>query len=251
VNALRIATWNLGRPTESQRVRRERLTLFIRKVNADIWVLTETHSSVSPGSDFQSVVTTTSDRPAEAGEAWTAIWSRFPMSVLGALSDPARAVAARVEPPGRCPIVVYGTVLPWLGGAWREVPAAKGAAYAAALAAQARDWTTLQSDHPDCDFVLAGDMNQDLAESHFYGSRGNRAALVAAFQSSGLTCLTAGADDPVRLGGVRALATIDHLCVSDRLAQQVRWPLVAWPFGPIPTKTLTDHFGTAAGFSAA
>jgi hypothetical protein len=147
--------------------------------------------------------------------------------------------------------VVYGTVLPWLGSAWRDVPAAKGAAYAAALEAQGGDWTTLQSDHPDCDFILAGDMNQDLAETHFYGSRGNRAALLAALQARGLRCLTAGVDDPVRLGGARAHATIDHLCVSAGLAEQVRWPRVAWPFGPIPTKTLTDHFGTAADFSGA
>ena len=66
-----------------------------------------------------------------------------------------------LEPPGRRPIVVYGTVLPWLSSPWRDVPAANGAAYAAALEGQARDWATLQRDHSDCDFIVAGDLIQE------------------------------------------------------------------------------------------
>jgi endonuclease/exonuclease/phosphatase family metal-dependent hydrolase len=251
VNCLRIATWNLQRPTASHSARREHLTSWLRKVNADVWVLTETYSAITPGDDFEVVATTTSDRPVEPGESWTAIWSRFPISALGVSSDPARAVAARVEPPGRRPIVIYGTVLPWLGSGWRDVSAADGAAFAAALEAQTGDWKRLQVEDPECDFVVAGDLNQDLIEQHFYGSHANRAALAVALQAGGLTCLTAGVDDPVRLGGTRAHATIDHLCVSARLAAQARWPRFAWPLGPFPTKALTDHFGTAADFHGA
>jgi endonuclease/exonuclease/phosphatase family metal-dependent hydrolase len=268
VSALRIATWNLGRPTASQSARHERLTSWLQKINADIWILTETHSAITLGNDFH-VVATTRDRTTEPGGSWTAILSRFPMSRLGASCDPARAIATRVEPPGRRPIVVYGTVLPWLGSSWGDVPAANGAAFAAALNAQADDWKRLQADDPGCDLVVAGDLNQDLvvsgdlnqnsgvadhlnvelAEKHFYGSRANRAALAAAFQARGLTCLTGGVNDPVRLGGARAHATIDHLCVSARLAAQARWPSFAWPAGLLPTNGLSDHFGTAADFN--
>ena len=261
MNVIRIATWNVQRPSASQSARCEGLTSWLRKVNADVWVLTETHSAVTPGEGFTLLSTTSSDRPARPGESWTAIWSRFPMSALGVSSDPARAVAARVEPPGRRSIVVYGTVLPWLGSAWGTVPADNGAAFAAALEAQARDWKKFQDDNPECDFIVAGDLNQDLvavdgpnkglAEKHFYGSHANRTALVVALQAHGLTCLTSGVDDPVRLGGARAHATIDHLCVSTRLAAQARWPCFAWPPEPVPTGTLTDHFGTAADFHCA
>jgi exonuclease III len=256
LNALRIATWNLDRPTAAQK--RECLMAWIRKVNADVWVFTETHSEMKPAEDFHPAVSTTkSDRPGDPGESWTAIWSRFPITGLGVSSDPARAVAARVEPSGRHPIVVYGAVLPWLGSAWGIVPADNGAAFAAALEAQARDWKSLQAHHPDCDFIVAGDLNQDLvvedlhqdlAEKHFYGSHANRAALTLAIKDAALTCLTRGLDDPVRLGGAREHATIDHICVSARLAAQARWPRFAWPPGPVPTKALTDHFGAGADF---
>ena len=74
-----------------------------------------------------------------------------------------------LTPPGRPPIVVYGTVLPWLGSPWRGVPALNGAAFAAALEAQAADWNRLQAEHPECDFAVGGDLNQDLAhEPHYY-----------------------------------------------------------------------------------
>ena len=83
------------------------------------------------------------------------------MSALGVSSDPAGAVTARVEPPGRRPIVVYGTVLPWLGSAWRHVSAGNGAAFAAAVEAQTGDWNRFQIDDPS-GLVVAGDLNQDL-----------------------------------------------------------------------------------------
>jgi hypothetical protein len=70
--------------------------------------------------------------------------------------------------------VLRGTVLPWLGSAWHGIPAADGAAFSAALNAQLADWLSLQQDNPDCDFILAGDLNQDLSTSHYYGSRKNQ-----------------------------------------------------------------------------
>jgi hypothetical protein len=245
LRTMRVGTWNLDRPTASQNERGESLTSWLRKVNADVWVLTYTHSAITPGEEFGLVAT--SAPPGAPGEFWTAIWSRFPISAFTISCDPSRAVVARIEPPGRRPIVVYGTVLPWLGSAWSDASAAKGAAFAAALEAQTRDWKRIRANNCECDLIVAGDMNQDLVgKPHFYGSRENRLALDAAFTACGLTCLTSGLDDPVRLGGARAHAAIDHLCASERLAAQARWPRFSWPPGPIPDKTLTDHFGTAA-----
>ena len=246
----RFATWNLQRPTALQGERRRRLSSWLGKVNADVWVLTETHSTVTPGEGFNVPATTSVDPIHEPGEAWATIWSRFPMCALPPSSDPTRAVAALIHPPGGRPIVVYGAVLPWVSSPWRDVPAAKGAAFAAALDVQSADWRALAAAHPDCDLVVAGDFNQDLAISHYYGSRVNHGALAAALARSGLTCLTAGVDDPVSLGGARSHATIDHLCVDASLAARARWPRLAWPLGPGPDKALSDHFGVAVDFGA-
>lgn len=206
---------------------------------------------VSPGKGFTVVETTETDRSEEPGEAWTAIWSRFPIRRLGVTSDPARAAVALVEPPGRLAIIVYGTVLPWIGSTWRKFPASKGAAFATALESQTQDWTRLRSDHGECDLVVAGDLNQDLAEPHYYGSNANRAALNVALGLAELTCLSRGDDDPVRLKGAREHSTIDHLCASASLTAQAQWPLFSWPPGPAPDKSLTDHFGTGADFNCA
>lgn len=136
---------------------------------------------------------------------------------------------------------MYGTVLPWLGSTWRGVPAADGEAFGAALAAQSSDWSRLRAAYPGHDFVLAGDFNQDLAPSHYYGSRRNRERLVRALDAAGLVALTAGDDDPVYRASC-AHACIDHICLSAqghwRVEGLSRWPATI-------DGRLSDHFGIA------
>jgi hypothetical protein len=88
--------------------------------------------------------------------------------------------------------------LPWLGSGWRDVRAVGGEAFAAALNLQAQDWGALRAAYPDHDLILAGDFNQDLADSFYYGSHDNRRRLVEALQTTGLIPLTSGVGDPVR-----------------------------------------------------
>ncbi len=44
---LRLATWNVERPNLSEATRRARLLTAMQTVQADIWVLTETHTERS------------------------------------------------------------------------------------------------------------------------------------------------------------------------------------------------------------
>jgi hypothetical protein len=104
-------------------------------------------------------------------------------------------VAARVVPTSGAPLVVFGTVLPWLGSSWSDITARNGAAFSAALEAQSSDWRALRASHPDHDIVVAGDFNQDLANTHFYGSRANRQKLLSVLECSGLVAHTAAAND--------------------------------------------------------
>jgi endonuclease/exonuclease/phosphatase family metal-dependent hydrolase len=237
---LRIATWNVERPKRSEATRRDRLLKAIQAVQADIWILTETHTSISPGPDFTAVSTQQSDRAHEPGESWVAIWSRFPMESMASTSDPCRAIAVWVRPEGGRSLIVYGTVLPWLGSRWQGIPAAGGAAFSAALSAQHADWLALQRENPDGDFILAGDFNQDLGTAHYYGSKQNRAALEGVIATAKLQCLTAAALDPVPKHAP-SNASIDHICVSEGLI------LVgcskSWPMTEKPQKGLSDHFG--------
>ncbi|MGB7251944.1 MAG: endonuclease/exonuclease/phosphatase family protein [Phormidesmis sp.] len=239
---LRIATWNVARPKLPEAPRRARLLTAMRTMQADIWVLTETYTAFSPGSEFASVTTQGADRPSEPGETWVAIWSRFPMQPVSQTSDSCRAVAVRIMPPGSRALIVYGTVLPWLGSAWQGIPAAGGAAFSAAVDAQLADWRSLQQDNPNCDFILAGDLNQDLGTAHYYGSRKNRIALQTALRTANLQCLTAAEFDPVP-NHAPSHASIDHICISKGLTSV--GSAVSWPVSDRPQKNLSDHFGVS------
>lgn len=237
---LRIATWNVERPKLSEATRRARLLEAMQMMQADIWVLTETHTALSPGSGFTAVTSQGTDRPCEPGETWVTIWSRFPMQPVDHISDSCRAIAVRITLPGSRALIVYGTVLPWLGSTWQGIPAAGGAAFSAALTAQLADWRSLQRDNPDCDFILAGDLNQDLSSSHYYGSKKNRIALQSALLTANLQCLTAAELDPVPKHAP-SHASIDHICISSRLT--LVGSAVSWPVSDSPQKNLSDHFG--------
>lgn len=238
VNAtVRVATWNVARPLPNHVTRLNRLRTAIADVDADVWIFTETHDALTSG--VAEHVHASASRRGEPGERWVAIASRWALEPL-ATADAERTAAALVKPPNGRRFIACGTVLPWLGSPWRDVPAAQGAAFAAALAVQLADWRRLQAEMPDASFVLAGDLNQDLAERHVYGGRRNRAALEGALTAAGLRCLSAGADDPVPHHAPDR-ASIDHICVDSRL--QPAGPLRSWPQEAAPRRTLSDHFG--------
>jgi hypothetical protein len=141
---LRIATWNIERPKRSEATRRDRLLKAIQTVQADIWILTETHTSISPGLDFTSVSTQQADRAQEPGESWVAIWSRFPMESAASTSDSCREIAHRL----------WHLVRQSLA---RDSCGGRRAAFSAALSTQLADWLSLHQNSPDCDFIVAGD----------------------------------------------------------------------------------------------
>ena len=246
---MKVATWNLERPLPSNGRRVARIVEEIGRVGADIWVLTETHDVVSPGTSYSCVSTTGMDHPGEPGERWVTIWSHYGIEPLNETSDPMRAVAARVVPPVGPPLIVYGTVLPWLGSPWRHVVASRGQAFAAALEAQASDWRRLRALYSDHDFLLAGDFNQDLANTHYYGSRSNRRALQDALNGASLVALSAGDNDPVRRDSPPC-ACIDHICLSDASLWKPG-ELCRWPAAATPNPGLSDHFGIEVTFELA
>lgn len=240
---LKIATWNLARPVNPQGVRGARIRDWLHTIDADVWVLIETHDGVTPGPGYSCASSAEPDRASTSGERWVSIWSRYPIEQLPPTRDPARTVAARVMHPGAGAFLVYGTVLPWLGSTWRDYPARGGVAFRAALDAQVADWVDLRALFPADELFVLGDLNQDLVETHYYGSRANREALRRALATADLVALTAGESDPVRREAA-PYACIDHVCLS----KESRWCPGAptrWPQGSTPHPRLSDHFGIA------
>lgn len=239
---MKIATWNLERPKTASGARVSRLREHMVSVAADVWILTETHEDLAPGVDYNCAASGTPDRPSHPGERWIAIWSRFPMGEPIPTCDPARTIAVRVMADDGPNLLVYGTVLPWLGSPWNGHASRGGVAFEKAIAEQEDDWTRLSQENPDCEFILAGDLNQDLSDRHFYGSRMNRARLRKALLDAGLQAMTAAPTDPVSAHS-RTRASVDHLCVP---LTSIRWrhgSSGSWPRTESPPRDLSDHFG--------
>ena len=239
---MKLAVWNVERLPS--RPRRDRVLAVIESVAADVWILTETRAGFTPGTDYKGFCSGTPDEPERAGEVWAAIWSRYPMDKLGPTSDAARSVAALIQPPTGAPLLVYATVLPWVGSQWRGRPGRGGEAFGAALDAQAADWLRLKDEHPAAELCVAGDLNQDLSDHHYYGSTAGRQQLICALESAGLRSMTAYPTDPVRAVAPDR-ASIDHICVPKA---STRWrddALEVWPQRPAPDRLLSDHYGVA------
>ena len=202
----------------------------MERINPDVWVLTETNRYLLPGPEYSLVAYSSeaADRRSDAGERWTAIWSRLPARALSLTADRERCAAAIVEG-----VPIVGTVLPWLADS-RD--ALRGAdAFCVRLAEQAQDWSRLHSEF-GC-VCVAGDFNQDLLTSgHYYGSRRGRGALRVALDDAGLECLTASPNDPLQTVG---LACIDHICVGGLDADG----LGVWPTPGTLGKGVSDHYG--------
>src|SRR5674476_1400732 len=79
---LKIATWNLARVLPKDTARTAKIVGWLDRIDADVWVLTETHNSVSPGPGYSAASTGYPDRPGEPGERWATIWSRLPIEPL-------------------------------------------------------------------------------------------------------------------------------------------------------------------------
>ena len=241
---MKLATWDIALPVQPRR--RQALRAETDRVNADVWVLTETHDSFSPGHAFTHSSAAGRDGKHEPGHRWVTIWSRHPVERI-ATSDAERSAAVQVCPADSARFVVYGSVLPWLGSRWRGNESPRGVAFREALAVQAADWQRLRREYPSDELFVLGDLNQDLVSPRYYGSRANRIALEQALEDAGLVALTAGNADPVRRDSAPH-ASIDHICAR----RDSEWRSVSafrWPEGSLPDRRLSDHFGVELTFA--
>ena len=243
---MKIGNWNLERVLPSQS-RCSSIRTHLSKMDADIWILTETHELVGPGSGYSSVMSGEPDRESELGEHWAGIWSRHPIIHLPSfVSDTARCTAAFIEHPDIGEIVVYALVLPWIGSEWRDFKSANGVAFAEALHTYFGDWQRLRAAFPNALHIVAGDFNQDLAPYHYYGSKIQRELLEAALAAPDIkmTAVTADANDPADWNREQRYACIDHICVSEKPRLRIG-KTVRWPESGKPDQSLSDHVGVA------
>ena len=237
---LRLATWNVERPKprgwKVPPAQRRRMA----EVDADIWVLTETHLDHIPTDEhLHSVFSPPHPERRPDHERWTAIWSRWPLTPI---EDPAphrRGTVAAIADTPLGPVVLYGTVVAWANEPNHDdgTPARMWEVHLAELDRQASEWAALRTLHPDLPLVVAGDFNQDRDGSGWYGTRRTRDRLTSGLEAAGLVCATA--DDVVAAGLLRTHHLVDHICVPTSLAG--RSTVGCWENIDDDGQRLSDH----------
>ncbi len=247
-NGIRIATWNLDRSGIRGKARLAPQLEFLKSVDADILVLTETHELVKPfGYDYYLA----SERDPgyhKVGESCATIWSRFPMTEIPTATENRYfTVCAEIQgPPGIGNVIVYGTIITYHGdGVSQCVPV--WSRHRAAVKSQVAEWNALALRYSNRMRVVAGDFNENLDGRRWYGVADAKEALTVGMLAADMHCPTAAPDLSLfNSPGSLSRSTVNHVCVSNGKAKVTG--VQAWE-GTQAGVALSDHNGILVDFA--
>lgn len=219
---LKIATWNVERPSNSSKIKNGKILEALKGIDADILILTETNSCINPGEGYCSFATSsltgsfsTKDGEYREGENRVTIWSKFPGSRHKDFSDSHSSICAAISTPlGE--LNVYGTIIGIYGN--------RDKSFNVDLEVQLADWQRLCRMGNVC---IAGDFNISFADGYYYTKLG-RQKMDDCFQSLKV-------DVPTR----KIPQNIDHIAISESLLKSVVCKTEIWN----EDKKLSDHMG--------
>jgi endonuclease/exonuclease/phosphatase family metal-dependent hydrolase len=240
---VKIATWNVayGRGSANQLRLKQ-----IQEVDADIWVLTETHDDLDLGPDFcriQSLCrsdedSTKGNRNIDEMSRWVTLWVRQSIFVDEITIEPDRRSAACLIASGETRLVVYGLVLPWYNDQETE-------SFTEEIERHQKRWMRFVRES-NASLCVAGDFNVNLGGPHYYGAAASRSAINKMIQSSELTVVTRFRDDaPSR--GASLYGLIDHIALSKSICD-IEPKVERWSQKNGDGRAMSDHDGTAIQF---
>ena len=252
---MRIATWNLERPQNNTTKRSQLLGEKIKEINADIWVLTETHDAISPGAEYHPISSEPAPNPPvlhKEGERRTTIWTCYPIKETIPTNTPDRTVCTDIDTSFGS-LLIYGTIIPYhRSGCPPYGTARQWEAHYAAIATQGAEWQRLRRQFPSHGFCMAGDYNQNRDGGRWYGTKWGRSLLTLALGESGLHYVTE--EDFIANGTLPdngskgkdgkklSQRSIDHISLSNKWAEQVV-KVGAWPGTTESGYQMSDHSG--------
>jgi hypothetical protein len=234
---LRIAEWNLERSGIDRTSRIPGQLDVIRRINADVWILTETHSAIALDG-YYPLVSMRDPNYHQEGESCVTIWSRWPMRSVS-IADPALTVCADLHLPSReQKMLVYGTVIPYGGDGVSKRKALPWERHRAAVQLQTAEWLKLRELYRDHALCVAGDFNANLDGTRWYGVNDAKNAIRRGLVAAGMSCATEADLRAPPFEMTRA--TVNHICLSDNLHGKVE--MKAWE-GTENGRYLSDHNG--------
>ena len=227
---LRIATWNLDRSGIRRTGRIRRQVELMMEIGADIWILTETHASVSlPG--YCQIASDPDPGYHFEGESCVAIFARSSLRQIST-HDPFATVCAEFEGPSG-PIMAYGTIITYGADGVSEGLARPWERHRKAVQQQTAEWRELQERYPSHLRCIAGDFNMNLDGRRWYGVKDAKEAVLMGLEDAGMYCATA--EDLQRPPHNLSRSTVDHICLSNSMTDVA---LEVWM-----DKDLSDHNG--------
>ncbi len=208
-------------------------------VDADIWILTETHVDHSPGPGYDGVHTPAIPDRRPADERWVGIWSRYPIAPITDPRPRGRGTAAALVSTPTGDIVVYGCVIAWANDPLLAdgSPATMWRAHAETIAQIDHDLVVIRDRYPSLPIFVGGDFNQDRDGSGWYGTNAVRQQLTDVLDRHGLACVTGF--DVVAAGLLDNHHLVDHICVPATLAE--RATVNCWEILDEKGVRLSDH----------
>ncbi len=233
----RIATWNLERSGVHRTARIPNQLNTIQRFNADVWILTETHTAIAlPG--YKSLASVRDPNYHQSGECCVSIWSRWPMRSIST-ADPILTLCAEFQLPfGARKMLVYGTIITYGGDGVRDGAARPWERHRAAVRQQTAEWLKLREQYRDHVLCVAGDFNENLDGTRWYGVADAKEGIKQALVVSRMRCATLADLRAPPFGMTRA--TVNHICLSENLRATSR--LEAWE-GTLDGVRLSDHNG--------
>jgi len=214
---MKIATWNLEfLKRTSSRDKTAKIVATLKEVGADIWILTETNSAISPGDGYTPVFSDPLPVPGpynrRTGDYEAMIWSKFPLSQIS-IAESSTSVCAKAQT-SLGEVYFYGTVIGILGN--------RVSTFHSDLQKQLADWQRINELGAIC---IAGDFN--ISWDSYYFTKDGRAKITDCFTKLGIANLTS-----------EVKQNIDHIAISKPFEKtaECTWNL---------DKTLSDHIGVS------
>lgn len=142
-----IATWNLERPSLNGWAKNQGRLNKICQISADLWVLTETSSAISPRGDYTAVESYPLPGYHRTGENLSTIWSRWNVYRRIPTFDPAFTVCAEIESPFGA-VIVYGTVIPYANDKGLSGTAKRWEEHRRSIRQHCEDWSRIKQRIP-------------------------------------------------------------------------------------------------------
>ena len=215
---MKIATWNLERPTK-QSTRLSKIQDILIALDADILILTETNRFIDLGSSYYSFHSSSlSNQMYEEAELRSSIYSKYPsLAKITTFNEETSICEVLDTPIGK--ITVYATIIGIYGNRHPN--------FKTDLELQIQDFKWIAIEYP---MIITGDFNISFSDNYYYTKEG-RDKLNNSFNELGLVNLT----DKVQ-------NNIDHIVISKGLLNVSHVSEVnsqVWNLD----KKLSDHIG--------